>query len=102
MCVAGTYKASLLRAYERTVREARFALVIVDAPNLYADDLKPYWTAGQVRVTTKYFYPSLADPLLYICCLRYLAASPLLFMFVLCLSWINCMSRCVKDCGSGD
>ena len=52
MCVAGTYKASLLRAYERTVREARFALVIVDAPNLYADDLKPYWTAGQVRVTT--------------------------------------------------
>ena len=46
--LAGTYKASLLRAYERTVREARFALVIVDAPNLYAEDLKPYWTAGQV------------------------------------------------------
>lgn len=45
---AGTYRASLLRAYERTVREARFALVIVDAPNLAAEDLKPYWTAGQV------------------------------------------------------
>lgn len=43
----GAYKASLLRAYERTVREARFTMVIVDAPNILAEDLKPYWTAGQ-------------------------------------------------------
>ena len=42
------YKASMLQAFERTVREARFAMVIVDAPNLTVHDLKVYWAAGQV------------------------------------------------------
>ena len=45
---AGTYKASLMQAFERTVKEARFGMVLVDAPNVSADDLKGYWSAGQV------------------------------------------------------
>ena len=45
---SGAYKASMLQAFQRTVKEARFAMVIVDAPNLSVDDLKVYWTAGQV------------------------------------------------------
>lgn len=47
-CCAGTYKASMVQAFQRTVKEARFAMVIVDAPNLSLDDLKMYWAAGQV------------------------------------------------------
>lgn len=43
----GTYKASLMQAFERTVKEARFGMVLVDAPNVSADDLKGYWSAGQ-------------------------------------------------------
>ncbi len=46
---AGKYRASLLRAFQRTVEEARFAVVVVDAPNLRVDDIKPYWAAGQAR-----------------------------------------------------
>ena len=45
---AGTYKASLMQAFERTVKEARFGMVLVDAPNVSADDLKGYWSTGQV------------------------------------------------------
>ena len=45
---AGKYKASLMQAFERTVKEARFGMVLVDAPNVSADDLKGYWSAGQV------------------------------------------------------
>jgi YLP motif-containing protein 1 len=43
------YKASLVKAFRKTVEEARFAFVIVDAPNLRVEDFKPYWDAGQVR-----------------------------------------------------
>ncbi|KAL3152477.1 hypothetical protein ABBQ32_001512 [Trebouxia sp. C0010 RCD-2024] len=43
----GTYKASMVQAFQRTVKETRFAMVIVDAPNLSLDDLKIYWAAGQ-------------------------------------------------------
>lgn len=39
----------MVQAFERTVKEARFGMVIVDAPNLSVDDLKTYWAAGQVR-----------------------------------------------------
>ena len=39
----------MVQAFERTVKEARFPMVIVDAPNLSVDDLKVYWAAGQVR-----------------------------------------------------
>ena len=46
--VAGSYKASLKQAFGRTVKEARFGMVVVDAPNLTADDLKAYWSHGQV------------------------------------------------------
>lgn len=49
---AGTYKASMVQAFQRTVKEARFAMVIVDAPNLSLDDLKMYWAAGQVSKHT--------------------------------------------------
>ena len=45
---AGAYKASLKQAFGRTVKEARFGMVFVDAPNLSADDLKAYWSQGQV------------------------------------------------------
>lgn len=45
---SGAYKASMVQAFQRTVKEARFAMVIVDAPNLSLDDLKVYWAAGQV------------------------------------------------------
>ena len=45
---AGVYKASLLKAFRRTVEEGRSAFVIVDAPNLRVEDFKPYWDAGQV------------------------------------------------------
>jgi hypothetical protein len=45
---AGVYKASLLKAFRRTVEEGRSAFVIVDAPNLRVKDFKPYWDAGQV------------------------------------------------------
>ena len=45
---SGAYKASMVQAFQRTVKEARFAMVIVDAPNLSVDDLKVYWAAGQV------------------------------------------------------
>ncbi len=45
----GKYQASLLRAFQRTVEEGRFAVVVVDAPNLRVDDIKPYWAAGQAR-----------------------------------------------------
>ena len=44
----GAYKAGLLKAFERTVKEARYAMVMVDAPNVAADDLRAYWSAGQV------------------------------------------------------
>ncbi len=37
-----------MQAFERTIKEARFAMVMVDAPNLSADDLKSYWSRGQV------------------------------------------------------
>ncbi|KAK9845715.1 hypothetical protein WJX81_000397 [Elliptochloris bilobata] len=43
----GKYQASLLKAFQRTVEEARFAVVVVDAPNLRVEDVKPYWAAGQ-------------------------------------------------------
>lgn len=43
----GAYKAGLLKAFERTVKEARYAMVMVDAPNVAADDLRAYWSAGQ-------------------------------------------------------
>ena len=49
---AGTYKASMVQAFQRTVKEAHFAMVIVDAPNLSLDDLKVYWAAGQVSKHT--------------------------------------------------
>ena len=45
---AGKYQTSLLKAFQRTVDEARFAVVVVDAPNLRVEDVKPYWAAGQV------------------------------------------------------
>lgn len=48
-CSTGAYKASLKQAFGRTVKEARFAMVVVDAPNLLAEDLKAYWSLGQVR-----------------------------------------------------
>ncbi len=47
---AGVYKGSLLKAFRRTVEEARFGFVIVDANNLQLEDCKPYWDAGQVRM----------------------------------------------------
>lgn len=43
----GTYKANLMQAFQRTVKEARFGMVLVDAPNVSAHDLKGYWSAGQ-------------------------------------------------------
>lgn len=45
---AGKYQTSLLKAFQRTVDDARFAVVVVDAPNLRVEDVKPYWAAGQV------------------------------------------------------
>lgn len=42
------YKASLLKAFRRTVEEGRSTFVIVDAPNVRVEDFKPYWDAGQV------------------------------------------------------
>jgi len=42
------YKASLLKAFKRTVEEGRSTFVIVDAPNLRVEELKSYWDAGQV------------------------------------------------------
>ena len=47
-CHAGPYKASLLKAFQRTVEEARFNFVIVDANNLRLEDFKIFWSAGQV------------------------------------------------------
>lgn len=44
---AGRYKQSLFKAYKRTIEEARFRLVVVDAPNAKVDDFKDYWTTGQ-------------------------------------------------------
>ena len=49
ICSLGPYKASLLKAFQRTVEEARFTFVIVDANNLRFEDFKTYWSAGQVR-----------------------------------------------------
>ena len=49
VCSLGSYKASLLKAFQRTVEEARFTFVIVDANNLRFEDFKTYWSAGQVR-----------------------------------------------------
>ncbi|CAL8468069.1 g7608 [Coccomyxa elongata] len=43
----GVYKASLLKAFRRTVEEGRSTFVIVDAPNPRVEDFKPYWDAGQ-------------------------------------------------------
>lgn len=43
----GRYKQSLFKAYKRTIEEARFRLVVVDAPNAKVDDFKDYWTTGQ-------------------------------------------------------
>ena len=45
---AGSYRKSLLKAFQKTMDEKRFSVVIVDAPNLLVDDFKPYWSAGQV------------------------------------------------------
>ena len=45
----GRYKQSLLKAFKRTTEEGRFAMVIVDAPNVRVEDFKEYWTHGQVR-----------------------------------------------------
>ncbi len=44
----GPYKASLLKAFQRTVEEARFTFVIVDANNLTFEDFKAFWSVGQV------------------------------------------------------
>lgn len=49
VCFAEVYKASLLKAFSKTVEEGRFAFVIVDADNTRVDDFKPFWAAGQVR-----------------------------------------------------
>lgn len=49
-CSAGSYRRSLLKAYQKTVDEKRFNIVIVDAPNLLIEDFKPYWSAGQVSI----------------------------------------------------
>ena len=38
-----------MQAFERTVKEARFGMVMVDAPNVSTDDLKGYWSIGQVH-----------------------------------------------------
>lgn len=38
----------MLKAFQRTVEEARFTFVIVDANNLRFEDFKTYWSAGQV------------------------------------------------------
>ncbi|KAK9821370.1 hypothetical protein WJX74_005382 [Apatococcus lobatus] len=43
----GSYRRSLLKAYQKTMDEKRFNIVIVDAPNLLVEDFKPYWSAGQ-------------------------------------------------------
>ncbi|GAB4823040.1 hypothetical protein N2152v2_010086 [Parachlorella kessleri] len=43
----GVYKRSLLKAYQRTLDEARFKFVIVDAPNIWAADFRDFWMAGQ-------------------------------------------------------
>ena len=53
-CAPGTYKASLLRAFSRTVEEGRFPFVIVDAPNIRVDDFKDYWSVGQVKIAPSY------------------------------------------------
>ena len=49
-CHAGSYRRSLLKAYQKTMDEKRFNIVIVDAPNLLIEDFKPYWSAGQVSI----------------------------------------------------
>jgi len=41
------YAADLLKVFRRTVAERKFALVIVDAPNLKAAALAGFWEAGQ-------------------------------------------------------
>ena len=46
--LTGPYKASLLKAFQRTVEEARFTFVIVDANNIRFEDFKMFWSAGQV------------------------------------------------------
>ncbi|CAK0770761.1 hypothetical protein CVIRNUC_003799 [Coccomyxa viridis] len=41
------YQASLLKAFQRTVDEANFSFVIVDADNLRFENFKAFWSAGQ-------------------------------------------------------
>ena len=45
--LTGVYKRSLLKAYQRTLDEARFKFVILDAPNIRAGDFRDFWMAGQ-------------------------------------------------------
>ena len=45
---AGLYQRSLLKAFTSTVETARFAVVIVDAPNIRVEEFRDFLATGQV------------------------------------------------------
>lgn len=45
---ADSYKASILKAFTKTVEEGRFPFVILDAPNVLLEDFRPFLLAAQV------------------------------------------------------
>ena len=44
----GAYSKSLLKAFSKTVEDGSYAFVIVDAPNMRVEDVKGYFSKGQV------------------------------------------------------
>jgi len=45
---ADSYRASILKAFSKTVEEGRFPFVILDAPNIQVEDFRPFYMAAQV------------------------------------------------------
>lgn len=59
----GAYQRSLVKAFQRTVGEGRYLMVIVDACNLSVDDVKTFWSAGQAAGYEVYILrPLTTDP----------------------------------------
>ena len=45
---AESYRASILKAFSKTVEEGRFPFVILDAPNIQVEDFRPFYMVAQV------------------------------------------------------
>lgn len=46
--LADSYRASILKAFTKTVEEGRFPFVILDAPNIQVEEFRPFYMAAQV------------------------------------------------------